>query len=131
MNYDYESRHLYENETWKRREPDCSPHPFDLIAVYALYQTVPVVSVSGQTSGVEGDPIRLTSSVSGGVGPFSYSWSSPSNLLQFSTSPHASSVNLTLPDIDGEISVRPIVLVVRDSRGIETRTSVYITTVGR
>ena len=22
-------------------EPDCSPHPFDLMAIYALYQTVP------------------------------------------------------------------------------------------
>ena len=22
------------------REPDCSPHPFDILALYALYQTV-------------------------------------------------------------------------------------------
>ena len=22
-------------------EPDCSPHPFDIMAIYALYQTVP------------------------------------------------------------------------------------------
>ena len=23
-----------------RREPDCSPHPFDILAIYALYQTL-------------------------------------------------------------------------------------------
>ena len=23
-----------------RNEPDCSPHPFDILAIYALYQTV-------------------------------------------------------------------------------------------
>ena len=22
-------------------EPDCSPHPFDIMAIFALYQTVP------------------------------------------------------------------------------------------
>lgn len=52
MNYDKESIHLYDprlddpktkgiNEGWKRREPDCSPHPFDVMAIHALYQTVP------------------------------------------------------------------------------------------
>ena len=25
-------------------EPDCSPHPFDLLAIYALYQNVPLRS---------------------------------------------------------------------------------------
>ena len=45
MNYDRESRHLYDasldnpsttaDEGWKRYEPDCSPHPFDVMAVYA------------------------------------------------------------------------------------------------
>ena len=48
MNYDYESTFLYdssrpENEMWIRPEPepDCSPHPFDIMAIYALYQTKP------------------------------------------------------------------------------------------
>ena len=27
-------------EMQNRREPDCSPHPFDTLALYALYQTV-------------------------------------------------------------------------------------------
>ena len=27
-------------EMQNRREPDCSPHPFDTLAIYALYQTV-------------------------------------------------------------------------------------------
>lgn len=25
-------------------EPDCSPHPFDVLAIYALYQNVPLQS---------------------------------------------------------------------------------------
>ena len=51
MNYDDESLFLYDksldnpgtmvDEGWKRREPDCSPHPLDEMAVYALYQAVP------------------------------------------------------------------------------------------
>ena len=47
MNYDHESPFLYdaslpENERWIRPlgEPNCSPHPFDIMAIYALYQTV-------------------------------------------------------------------------------------------
>ncbi len=41
MNYDY-----VVPEDWAKwapsplNEPDCSPHPFDVMAVYALYQTV-------------------------------------------------------------------------------------------
>ncbi len=27
-------------EMQNRREPDCAPHPFDILAIYALYQTV-------------------------------------------------------------------------------------------
>ena len=34
MNYDWEVPQIAE-------EPDCSPHPFDIMAIYALYQTVP------------------------------------------------------------------------------------------
>ena len=49
MNYDHESLFIYDpsrpvNERWIRpgpdREPDCSPHPFDIMAIHALYQTV-------------------------------------------------------------------------------------------
>ena len=35
MNYDEEIRQLGEKD-----EPDCSPHPFDVMAIYALYQNV-------------------------------------------------------------------------------------------
>ena len=42
MNYDKRSLHLYEPsiEIWLRHEPDCSPHPLDVMAIYALYGTV-------------------------------------------------------------------------------------------
>lgn len=41
MNYDSEIFENYDKltEMWKRHEPDCSPHPFDIAALYALYQT--------------------------------------------------------------------------------------------
>ena len=29
-------------DTFIRAGPDCAPHPFDLMALHALYQTVPV-----------------------------------------------------------------------------------------
>ena len=42
MNYDSQIRDNYDpvNKVWKRpgREPDCFPHPFDVLAIYALYQ---------------------------------------------------------------------------------------------
>ena len=40
MNYDHEVDSNYNSDTkqWNRWEPDCSPHPFDITAIYALYQ---------------------------------------------------------------------------------------------
>ena len=38
MNYDDE---ITGPLGWKGYEPDCSPHPFDVMAVYALYQNLP------------------------------------------------------------------------------------------
>ena len=29
------------NYDGRKDEPDCSPHPLDIMAIYALYQTVP------------------------------------------------------------------------------------------
>ena len=44
MNYDHEIPSLYEdgdvNGNEYLGEHDCSPHPFDILAIYALYQTV-------------------------------------------------------------------------------------------
>ena len=46
----YDSVMNYDNELWANRdsngvvirdEPDCSPHPFDIMAIFALYQTIP------------------------------------------------------------------------------------------
>ena len=46
MNYNWESRFLYdperpETKRWIRLERDCSPHPFDIMTIYSLYQTIP------------------------------------------------------------------------------------------
>ena len=44
MNYDHEViENFTDNDFAKgqdRWEADCSPHPFDILAIYALYQTV-------------------------------------------------------------------------------------------
>ena len=37
MNYDWKIRERYMNPSFS--EPDCSPHPFDIMAIYAIYQT--------------------------------------------------------------------------------------------
>ena len=46
MNYNWESRFLHdperpETKRWIRLERDCSPHPFDIMTIYSLYQTIP------------------------------------------------------------------------------------------
>ena len=39
VNYDWVNIYGYDRvQTYY--EPDCSPHPFDIMAIYALYQTV-------------------------------------------------------------------------------------------
>ena len=42
MNYGYEVRHPEAREREPEfDEPDCSPHPFDIMAIYSLYHKVP------------------------------------------------------------------------------------------
>lgn len=43
MNYDDEVHRYHPNAGATFSEPDCSPSPFDLMAIYSLYQTVPRV----------------------------------------------------------------------------------------
>ena len=39
MNYDYEvQQNLDNNGAWVRNEPDCWPHPFDIMAINSIYQ---------------------------------------------------------------------------------------------
>ena len=140
MNYDRRSRHLYDPamedpmtevaEGWIRREPDCFPHAFDVLALYALYQTVPRVLIEGETTGVEGSTIALTAVVDRGIEPYSYDWMDPSGVLFFAPSPDTSSVSMRLPKIDGGLSVRVIDLVVTDSRGIESTSRISLTIYG-
>ena len=41
MNYDWKSpRNIDSSGLWIRDEPDCSPHPFDIMAIEALYQNI-------------------------------------------------------------------------------------------
>ena len=103
-------------------EPDCSPHPFDVMAIYALYQRVPRASISGPYSGRELTNVRLTADVSAGVSPYTYKWSSPKwSGLVFSPNDTSSSVSIYLPDVDASDSVDqrevPILLHVTDANG--------------
>ena len=99
LNYDYRALspgggHLL--------EPDCSPHPFHVMVAYALYQTVPIVSISG----LELTQIRLSdSTVDNLTPPYSYEWSSGLWSLAFSPSNTSSLVSLTLPDVHRRISI--------------------------
>ena len=138
MNYDKRSRHLNNpaldnanttevDEGWIRREPDCFPHAFDVTALYALYQTVPRVQVEGMTSGVEGSTLVLTAALDRGKEPFSYEWQDPSGVFSFAPSHNASSVAVTLPEIDGGLSVRVIDLIVMDDRGIVSTSRIRLT----
>ncbi len=43
LNYDKEMPHWAPMDN-REEEPDCSPHPFDVLAIYALYQNVPLRS---------------------------------------------------------------------------------------
>ena len=86
-------------------EPDCSPHPFDVIAAYALYQNVPRVSISGPSSGLELTWITLTAGVSGGALPYTYEWSAKPWSLAFSPHNESPSVSIYLPDVAGVDSV--------------------------
>ena len=131
MNYDAVGHIRHPSVQPDFAEPDCSPHPFDVMAIYALYETVPVVSITGSTSGTEGDQARLTASASGGVGPYTYRWSSPSGLFVFSPDPQTRSVSVTLPDVDDGLSIVPVLVVAADSRGQEASASVYVTTYAR
>ncbi len=40
MNYDHEAGNRYPLAPAEFREPDCSPHPFDIMAIFALYGSV-------------------------------------------------------------------------------------------
>ena len=68
MNYDEEDKIRYP-VGGSFFEPDYSPHPFDVMAIYALYQNVPIASITGDTDGNYGEQITLSASVSGGPPP--------------------------------------------------------------
>ena len=96
-------------------EPDCSPHPFDLMAVYALYQTVPIVSISVPSSGLELTRGPLNASVVDNLtSPYAHEWSSGGWNLAFSPSNTSSLVSVTLPDVHRRI---PIEVKVTDANG--------------
>ena len=84
-------------------EPDCSPHPFDLMALYAIYQNkmIPVVTISGPTSGRELTQVTLSASVVDNLtSPYRYEWSSGPWGLSYSPSNTSNLVTVTLPDVD-------------------------------
>ena len=102
-------------------EPDCSPHPFDVMAIYALYQTVPQVSISGPAQGRRLTSVTLTANASRGTLPYTYEWSTPGWSLTFAPNDRASSVSITLPDISGTDPVEQrtvtVMVTVTDANG--------------
>ena len=97
-------------------EPDCSPHPFDIMAIYALYQTVPRVSISGPTSQRERTWVNLTvDHISNLVSPYTYEWSAEPWDLTFSPRNTSRSVSITLPDVDASdpVEQRSVVVEVK------------------
>ena len=102
-------------------EPDCSPHPFDLMAIYALYQTVPHVSISGPAQGRRLTGVTLTANPSRGTSPYTYEWSTPGWSLTFAPNDRASSVSITLPDVSGTDPVEQrtvtVMVTVTDANG--------------
>ena len=105
-------------------EPDCSPHPFDVMAIYALYQTrVPAVSI------VKPGPVLtfayLEALAYGGSPPYDYEWSSPSRDLDFSDTTK-DWVFVTPPNIDSTTEYT-VQVVVTDENGAEARDEFVIT----
>ncbi len=85
-------------------EPDCSPHPFDVMAIYALYQAVPIVSISGPASGPELTWIQLTANPSDGVPPYTYQWTKERVDAKLSNA-QSPTVSVYLPDVAANDSV--------------------------
>ena len=135
MNYDSKAKELF--PVWRdlptvmpHDEPDCSPHPFDIMAIYALYHADLLVSISGPASGAELTRVQLSASVNGGKAPYTYSWSVPIWNLAISPDDESPSVSLTLPDVQPSDSAeqRKVVVQIKvtDADGKVTRDQLVI-----
>ena len=102
MNYDAEVPDNW--ATWAPsplNEPDCSPHPFDLMAIYTLYQAIPFVTISGPASQAELTSAHLrVDQVTNAAPPYTYEWTTSWPDLMFSPDNRSASVSLALPDVD-------------------------------
>ena len=120
LNYDQQGKIRYPIASGFS-EPDCSPHPFDLMAIYALYQTVLQVSISGPAQGRKQTSVTLTANVSRGTRPYTYEWSTPEWSLAFTPNNRASSVSIMLPDISGADPIEQrtvtVIVTVTDANG--------------
>ena len=88
------------------REHDCAPHPLDVAAIFALYQTFPSVSVDATAAvGNTGTPITLRAMVTDGTPPYMYTWSDPVGDLTFPPNAYSSVVTIALPPRTGEVHV--------------------------
>ena len=126
MNYDIPGDIRHPSVSDDFAEPDCSPHPFDVMAMFALYQSVPKLTVTGTTEALGGETVSLVAEVDRGLPGYTYSWSNPSGVFAYAPHPNAASVDITLPHVDPEdgIIVFPVDVVVTDSNG--TQASVVV-----
>ena len=109
-------------------ELDCSPHPFDVIAINALYQTAPRVVIEGPVRGAELTDVQFTVGQESNLAhPYTYEWTMSWPGLQFSPDNESDSVSIRLPDVDASDPVEQrrvtIEVKVTDSEGNMTRDS--------
>ena len=105
-------------------EPDCSPHPFDIMAVRSLYGFVPKVTVLGQASVTSSVPTRFAASVDSGKPPYTYNWIAPENFSILSGK-NGATVLITPPRVVRRTPLT-IEVVVKDKQGLTARGQIEI-----
>ena len=125
LNYDHEVDDYYPGASSRFSEPDCSPHPFDLMALNAVYQVVPRATIT--SSSIGSTEVQLSALVSGGVAPYDFRWSDSGGKLVFSPNASSSTVSATLDSGVTRRSTVTVQVVVSDKNGTEAHTEVAIT----
>ncbi len=98
-------------------EPDCSPHPFDVMAINALYQSAPRAVIEGPVTGNEMTRVEFrVGQVSNLTLPYTYEWSMVGQWnLDFSPDNMSNPVSIELPDVAPNDSVEERTVIIEVS----------------